>query len=220
MKPELVVMLTHHDRTVENAIEVFQACRDTKATCWGFKEVGIPKEEMKRLVQMMKDAGKRPFLEVVAYTEGECLQGVQAGIECGFETIMGTMYFPSVQKAVQDAGLRYMPFVGEIVGRPSVLQGSIQGMIDEANDLLAKGVDGIDLLAYRYTGDAEKLIEAFVAGVNAPVCIAGSIDSFQRLDVMKRVSPWGFTIGGAFFENKFQGSFAQQVDTVCEYIAK
>lgn len=220
MKPELVVMLTHHDRTVSNALEVFRACRDTKASCWGFKEVGIPKEEMRQLVQMMKDAGKRPFLEVVAYTEAECLQGVQAGMECGFETIMGTMYFPSVQKAVQGAGLRYMPFVGEITGRPSVLGGTIQGMIDEAKALLDKGVDGIDLLAYRYTGDAEKLIEKFVAEVPAPVCIAGSIDSFQRLDVMKRTAPWGFTIGGAFFENKFGDDFAQQVDIVCDYIAK
>ncbi len=220
MKPELVVMLTHHDKTVVNAIEVFEACKETKAICWGFKEIGIPKEEMKQLVGMMKAAGKRTFLEVVAYTEEECLEGAKVGVECGFETIMGTLYFPSIQKLVQENGLKYMPFVGKIEGRPSILYGSISDMINEANDLADKGVDGIDLLAYRYEGDAEELIRRFVKEVKVPVCIAGSIDSNARLDVMKDVSPWGFTIGGAFFEGKWDGTFAEQVNTVCDYIAK
>ena len=44
--PELIVMLTHNDRTVENAYEVFDSCKDTKAKYWGFKEVGIPLDEM------------------------------------------------------------------------------------------------------------------------------------------------------------------------------
>lgn len=40
-----------------------------------------------------------------------------------------------------------MPFVGKITGRPSVLEGTIEGMIEEANSYLAKGCDmGIDLL--------------------------------------------------------------------------
>ena len=40
--PELIVMLTHNDRTVENAYEIFDACKDAKAKYWGFKEVCIP----------------------------------------------------------------------------------------------------------------------------------------------------------------------------------
>lgn len=28
--PELIVMLTHHDRTVENAIEVFESAKDAR----------------------------------------------------------------------------------------------------------------------------------------------------------------------------------------------
>ena len=36
-------------------------------------------------------------------------------------------------------------------------------MICEAEGYLAKGVDGIDLLGYRYTGDAAALNRAFIA---------------------------------------------------------
>jgi len=41
--------------------------------------------------------------------------------------------------------LKYMPFVGNIHGRPSILDGTIDGMIEEANKLVEMGVFGIDL---------------------------------------------------------------------------
>ena len=67
--PELVVMLTHNDQTVPNAIEIFKEAKDSKAKFWGFKEIGLPEDKMKELVGMMKEAGKTTFLEVVDYTE-------------------------------------------------------------------------------------------------------------------------------------------------------
>ena len=57
--PELIVMLTHNDRTVPDAIEVFEAAKSSKAKFWGFKEVGIPEEEMKDLVARCKGTRKR-----------------------------------------------------------------------------------------------------------------------------------------------------------------
>ena len=63
------------------------------------------------------------------------------------------------------------------------------------------------------------MIREFVAGVNAPVCVAGSVNSYERLDEIKDSGAWAFTIGGAFFENKFDGTFAEQIDKVCDYIA-
>ena len=71
--PELVVMLTHNDRTVENAYQLFETCKDTKAKYWGFKEEPLPPEQMKELYAYMKACGKITSLEVVAYTEEECL---------------------------------------------------------------------------------------------------------------------------------------------------
>lgn len=133
-------MLTHHDRTVENAIEIFEICKNSLAEFWGFKEVGLPLEDMKRLCAMMKAAGKTTFFEVVAYTEAECLEGAKMAAECGFVCLLGTLYFDSILAYAKEHGLRYMSFVGKIEGRPSVLHGTIEGMIDEAKGLLEKGV--------------------------------------------------------------------------------
>ncbi len=219
-RPELIVMLTHNDVTVKNAKEVFESCKNTKAKYWGFKEVGLPLEEMKELFSYMKSLGKTTFLEVVAYTEEECLEGAKMAVACGVDILMGTLYFQSIMDYCKENNLKYMPFVGEITGRPSVLRGTIQGMIDEANSYIAKGAYGIDLLGYRYEGDAVELNKKFVAGVNAPVCLAGSVNDYKRLDEVKDADSWTFTIGGAFFENKFDGTFAEQIDKVIDYMNK
>ena len=217
--PELIVMLTHNDRTVANAAEIFAQCRTCKAQFWGFKEEGLPYRDMQQLFRAMKDCGKTTFLEVVAYTEAACLDGARRAIDCGCDVLMGTHFFDSVNDLCQRNQLRYMPFVGEITGRPSVLDGTIDGMIAEAKRYLAKGVYGIDLLGYRYTGDAVELNRRFVAEVPAPVCLAGSVNSYQRLDEVRAANPWTFTIGGAFFEQRFgNDGFARQIDRVCDYM--
>lgn len=108
-----------------------------------------------------------------------------------------------------------MPFIGNISGCPSVLEGDIDELVAEAQEHLKKGVYGFDLLGYRYTGDAESLIHTFATVIAAPVCIAGSINSYERLDIIKDIKPWAFTIGGAFFENKFGEDFSEQIDEVC-----
>lgn len=220
MIPELIVMLTHNDRTVVNAQEVFDKAKDAPAKFWGFKEVGIPEEEMRKLVQSMKEAGKVTFLEIVAYTEEECIEGALCGVRCGFDYLLGTLYFDSVLEIAQKAGMKYMPFVGEISGRPSVLDGTIEGIIDEANGILkTKGVDGFDLLGYRFKGDAVELNAAFVKKVDAPVVLAGSVSSYQRLDEVRATGAWAYTIGGAFFEGKFcDGDFADQIKAVDAYM--
>ena len=220
--PELIVMLTHHDKTVENAIEVFEGAKDAPAKFWGFKEVGIPEEEMTKLVSIMKAAGKTTFLEVVDYTEEGCVEGAKVAVRCGFDVLMGTLYFDSVRKVAEEGGIKYMPFVGQISGRPSVLEGTIQGMIDEANNLVdAKGLTGFDLLGYRYTGDAVTLNSEFVKNVRGDVCLAGSVASFQRLDEVKATGAWAFTIGGAFLEKKFGDcSFGEQIKIVVDYMNK
>ncbi len=218
--PELIVMLTHNDRTVPDAIEVFESAKHAPAKFWGFKEVGLPIPDMKKLVGLMKDAGKTTCLEVVNYTEEGCVEGAKVAVACGFDILMGTLYFDSVKAVTDAAGIRYMPFVGKISGRPSVLEGTIDGMIDEANGLVdGKGLTGFDLLGYRYTGDAVKLNAEFVKRVRADVCLAGSVATFQRLDEVKATGAWAFTVGGAFFEKKFGDcSFGEQIKIVVGYM--
>lgn len=218
--PKLIVMLTHNDRTVSNAAEIFNSCKNSKAEIFGFKEEGIPFAEMKKLFETMKNCGKITALEVVAYNEKECLDAAEKAVECQCNFLMGTKFFDSVNNFCRKNNLQYMPFVGEITGRPSVLEGTLESMIDEAKICLSKGVFGIDLLGYRYTGDAVALNKNFVAQINAPVCIAGSVNSYKRLDEVKAANSWAFTIGGAFFENKFGENFSEQIDIVCNYMEK
>ncbi len=216
---ELVVMLTHHDRTVANAREVFEQCRHTKARYFGMKEVGLPLDEMKSLYADMRAWGKTTVLEVVAYSEDECLRGAEIAAACQCSILMGTLYFESVHHYCDRHGIRYMPFVGIVEERPSVLKGNIDDIVAQAQHYLAKGVYGVDLLGYRYAGDASALIQAVLTRVDGPVCVAGSINSYERLDEIKALSPWAFTIGGALFQNRFEGSLEEQIDKVCDYMA-
>lgn len=218
--PTLIVMLTYNDRTVKNAYEIFEQCKDSAACVWGMKEEALPLEQMKELYAYMKECGKTTALEVVAYTEKEGMEGMRMAAECGCDILMGTRFFDSINRFCLEYKIKYMPFVGEITGRPSVLSGTAQDMIQEANTYLSKGAYGIDLLGYRYTKDAAALNEAIVSQVKGPVCIAGSVNSYQRLDELKKVAPWAFTIGSAFFEDKFGGTFSEQIDKVCSYMEK
>ena len=218
--PQLVVMLTHNDHTVENAAEIFAQCKNSKARIWGFKEKPLPLEDMKTLYAAMKASGKMTALEVVCYNEEEGLAGARMAAECGCDLLMGTVYSDAINAFCQAHQLKYMPFVGEIKGRPSVLSGSIAAMIEEAQSYLEKGVYGIDLLGYRYDGDAAALNRAFIEAVDAPVCLAGSINDWQRLNEVKESAPWSFTIGGAFFEHKFGDDICQQINAVCDYMCQ
>ncbi len=219
--PELVVMLTYNDTTVEQAFRIFEECRQTDAKYWGFKEKPLPMEQMKELAGYMKACGKTTFLEVVAYNEEECLEGAKAAAECQVDYLMGTLFYDSVNDLCRENGIRYMPFVGRVTGRPSILEGTAGEMIDEARRYIEKGAYGIDLLGYRYTGDAVRLNSAIIQALsemNAPVCLAGSVNSFQRLDEVKDANPGLFTIGSAFFDHAFGDSFAGQINRVCSYI--
>lgn len=216
--PELIVMLTWHDYTVTDAAQVFEQCKDSAARYWGFKEHPLSLQQMQQLFARMRQCGKTTLLEVVAYTETEGLAAVHHAAQCHCDIVMGTKYSDTIRDYCHSHGLRYMPFVGTVTGRPSVLTGTVDDIVAEARSLVDKGVDGIDLLAYRYVGDVPALMRAVTSAVDVPVVMAGSIDSHERLDQVCQSGAWAFTIGSAFFEHRFGESFGQQVDAVCRYV--
>jgi hypothetical protein len=220
MKPELIVMLTYNDKTVENALDLFSQMKDTPVTHWGFKDVGLPREEMKKVVDRMNAAGKTTYLEVVSLTEEEGLAGAKLAAECGFHILMGTVFFDSINDYLKDKPVKYYPFPGHVHSHPSILDGTIDEIVQHARDMEAKGVDGMDLLTYRYTGDAAKLLREVVKATGVPLVSAGSIDSFDRIAEVRDTGAWGFTIGTAFFEKKFiqDGSFEQNMMAVWDWL--
>ncbi len=213
-------MLTHHDRTVPTAAEVFSQCRHTRAVYWGMKEIGLPVNEMKTLFSAMRSAGKTTCLEVVDYTQEGGLNGARLGAECGCDILMGTLYHKSIADYCHAHSMLYFPFVGTISGRPSVLSGRIDDIAAEACRCMESDADGVDLLGYRYVDDAVLLNNTVAMRTPGPVCIAGSIDSFDRVEEVCRAGADSFTIGSAFFEGRFgTASFPRQIEAVLDYIA-
>ena len=132
MLEKLIVMLTHNDVTVEDAKEIFEANKDLPVQNWGFKDVGLEPRKMKELCAMMKEAGKTTYLEVVTYSEEECLRGAKLAVECGFDCLLGTIYYDSVMDYVKTTDLKYFPFVGKVSQSPSILEGSCDYMLEQA----------------------------------------------------------------------------------------
>ena len=214
---ELIVMLTHNDVTVPNALEVFTSCRDLPVKYWGFKDHGLEPAAMTQLVDVMKANGKTTFLEVVSYTEEECMRGARLGVECGFDYLLGTLYFDSVYEYVKKTDLKYCPFVGKVSQTPSILEGTVEEMLAQEAAFADKGIYGTDLLGYRYTGEnVDEFCAAFVKGAKHPVCLAGSIGSEERIEKVKKMNPWTFTMGSALFAKNFvkNGTFRENLEYV------
>lgn len=222
MKPEFILMLTYNDTTVKNAFEIFRECKDTPVTHWGFKDVGLPPNEMKELVQEMKRAGKTTYLEVVSLSEEEGLRGAKIAVDAGFDVLMGTVFFDSILDYLKDKPIKYYPFPGHIFGHPSIMDGTIAEVVNHAKFLESKGVPGMDLLSYRFIGDARQLLTEVVKSTNVPIVSAGSIDSYRRVAEVWMAGAWGFTIGSALFDKKFvpDGSFKDNTIAVCDWLAK
>lgn len=219
-KPEFILMLTYNDQTVKNAFALFQECKDTPVCHWGFKDVGLPTSEMKHLVRAMKDAGKTTFLEVVSLSEEEGLAGARLAVEAGFDILMGTVFFDSILAYLKDKPVKYYPFPGHVFSHPSIIDGEIEDIVKHACLLEQQGVQGMDLLSYRYVGDARALLKAVVKATHVPIVSAGSIDSYQRLAEVWQAGAWGFTIGSALFDRKFvpDGSFKENILAVCNWL--
>jgi hypothetical protein len=220
VKPELIVMLTHQDKTVPDALELFQRTKDYPITHWGFKDVGLPPKEMQAVAAAMKEAGKNTFLEVVSLSEQDGLSGARLAVDSGFDILMGTVFYPSIGEYLKDKPIRYYPFPGRVHGHPSILDGEIHEIVAHARELESYGVHGLDLLTYRYTGNAPSLLSQVVQSTSIPVVSAGSIASVERIAEVWDSGAWGFTIGSAFFEKKFvpDGSFEENVLAVCNWL--
>jgi hypothetical protein len=220
LKPELIVMLTHHDQTVRDALELFERTKEYPIRHWGFKDVGLSPDEMRKVVSAMKDAGKTTYLEVVSLSEGEGVRGARLAVDLGFDILMGTVFYPSIGQYLKDKPVRYYPFPGHVHSHPSILDGEIDAIVAHARELEASGMHGLDLLTYRYNGEASRLLKQVVEATNIPVVSAGSIATFDRINEVWEAGAWGFTIGSAFFDKQFvpDGSFEENVLAVCNWL--
>ena len=116
--PELIVMLTHNDITVPDAAAVFARCQHTRARYWGFKEEGLPFAEMQALFAQMKACGKTTCLEVIAYTEPECLHGAEMAAACGCDILMVRSTLTPSMLIAAPMGCGICPSLGKFLAVP------------------------------------------------------------------------------------------------------
>ena len=204
MKARLIVMLTLNDQTISNALDVFEECRDLPVDFWGFKNIGIPEPEMQKLTKEIKHAKKNAVMEVVTYTEESCLSAAEFALENGIDYIIGSIFSQQARDILSPSSIQYFPYVGQVYGSPSILSGSVNEIIEDAKNLCAVGVSGINLLAYR-SNECEPLLLAqeVIKKVDSKVIVAGSVDSVARLKEINAINPWAFTMGGALLNGKF-----------------
>ena len=212
-----VFMLTHGDRTIENAAEVIPELAGTGLRYIGFKDVGADASRQRELTSLAHDAGFEVMLEVVSTSREEELASLDAAAAAGVDWVLGGTH--AADAALPD-GVRYCPFPGRVVDHPSVLLGSIDEIADDAEKLTTLDhVSGLDLLAYRHpSADHEALIREVVRRSRGPVIVAGSIASIDRVLAVSEAGAWGFTIGSAIFDGLLPGapSVADQVRGVLE----
>ena len=192
---EFIFMETYNDMTRSDAIKVYKEIRDTKIKFIGFKDIGLPIGQLKELHSMMKKDRRTTFLEVVSASEKETIQSTKVALELGVDYLIGGTYIDSTLPLIKNKNIKYFPYVGKIVDHPCKLRGSIEEMVQDTKKVKEKAIPGINLLAYRYNGDVDKLIEK-VSSVGLPMIVAGSIDSYERVGKMKEMGIWAFTIGG------------------------
>ena len=194
---EFIFMLTRDDKTLTDARDVYASIADSGVRHVGCKDVGLPREALQGLMSDIKANGHTTHLEVVSESEQATLASARAAVQIGPDYLIGGTLIEPVQEILVGSGIKFFPYVGRIVGHPCFLRGSIAEIAEDARHAEALGVDGINLLAYRYDGDVDALVEAVVEATSLPVIAAGSVDSAERIRALEQHGVWAFTIGTA-----------------------
>jgi 4-hydroxythreonine-4-phosphate dehydrogenase len=205
MGPDFIFMLTRADRTVEDAEARLPEVLAAGVRHVGFKDVGLPAAALRRLAEAIRRAGATIYLEVVSLDAESEAASARLAVDLRVDVLMGGVRPEAVAPILAGTPIRYYPYPGEVVGHPCILAGAAEAIVQSARRLLATpGVHGLDLLAYRFAGDAEGLMRAVCqASGGRPVVIAGSLDRAERLAAVVASGASAFTVGTAALENSF-----------------
>jgi predicted amino acid racemase len=204
---DFIFMLTHHDVTIPNALQVFDEVKDTGLKCIGCKDIGLNIDQYKELFAGFRKHGMQSFLEVVTYSEQEHFRGIELATKIGADNLIGGM--PQYTKKTMDhikqnkARLGFYPYIGKISGHPCILGGSVEEIIKDGQEAEKYGINGINLLLYRYTDASQKKLLEATKKLKVSLIVAGNVVNFEQINELKENNVWAFTIGGAVLERKF-----------------
>jgi hypothetical protein len=213
---EFILMLTRDDVTVSNAAELLDDALETDVKHVGFKDVGLPPDQMRDLVERLRDAGRSVHLEVVSLSEEAELRSAEIGLTLEVDYLIGGTRWREVAALIAGTPIKYFPYPGEIFDHPAKLGGDVGRLTADATEMTGS-VDGINLLAFRHTTlSGMDVLRGVLANVSLPVIVAGSIDSVARVREVSDSGAWAFTIGGAVLDGRIEpgAPLASQIEMV------
>jgi hypothetical protein len=215
---EFIFMLTRDDSTIADAREVYESVADTGIRHVGCKDLGLPRDELAALMSDIRANGHTSYLEVVSETEAATMQSASVAAEIGPDYLIGGTVIEPIQDIIAGTDIRFCPYVGTVIDHPCLLRGTVADIAAEAKRAEELGVDGINLLAYRYDGDVDELVAAVVGASALPVIAAGSVDSAERIRALDERGVWAFTIGTAALDGKLVpgAPLAQQLEYILQ----
>lgn len=213
-------MLTRHDRTVEDAEELVDSACDLGVSHIGFKDVGVPRRTLERVVSRLKARGATTYLEVVSTTPDAVATSLVVGASLGVDCVLGGIDLDAAERALGSLD-GYYPFPGRPVGHPTRLGGSAADVERDTRRACARGCGGVDLLAYRATeADPLALVRAARRGLGERrLIVAGSVQTPAQVHALAAAGADAFTVGSAVFDGAFSptcGSLRSQVLAVLD----
>ena len=217
---DFIFMLTRHDQTIVDCLEVFDDIRDLGLGHVGFKDVGVDKTTLETLNRSIRESGAISYMEVVSTSREASLESARIARALGVDRLLGGTDVEDTLEILDGSGIAYLPFPGRPEGHPTRLGGTAGSIEEDCRRFAAMGCAGVDLLAYRATEcDPLDLVRAARAGTTGEVVVAGSIGSVERIHAVAEAGADAFTIGTAALEGTFsprKGALASQLRDILD----
>jgi hypothetical protein len=209
---DFIFMLTRHDRTVTDCLEVAEQVRPLGLRHVGFKDVGVEADVLAALTRALKEHGATVYLEVVSTSQAACLESARNAVALGVDCLLGGTAVEATLPILAGTPIRYFPFPGRPHDHPTKLAGDAALVAEDCRRFRAAGCAGADLLAYRATeAPPVELVRGARSGLNGGrLIVAGSIAGRERLREIAAAGADAFTVGSAVFD----GSWAPHAGTL------
>lgn len=202
---DFIFMLTQHDQTVPNCLQIFDTIENLGIKHIGFKDVGVDEETLRALAERIKATGATSYMEVVSTTSKGVRQSLRAAGRISVDRVLGGQDIAYAQKALTESGAAYYPFPGHPIGHPTRLEGTPVQIANDCAAMRSAGCPGVDLLAYRATqADPLELVRAARSGLgDGYLIVAGNINCTARIRGLAAAGADAFTVGSAVFDGTF-----------------
>jgi hypothetical protein len=217
---DFVFMLTRHDQTVVDALEVLDDIRSLGLTHIGFKDVGVPPDVLAAIQRRIKEMGATSYMEVVSTSAEACLRSARVARDIGVDRLLGGTQVDEVLAILAGSATRYLPFPGRPHDHPTKLGGTADDVERDCRRFADQGCAGVDLLAYRATeADPIALVKAARRGTPGTLLVAGAVSTPERVKLLVAAGADAFTVGSAAFDGSFApnlGSLRSQLGAVLD----